>query len=790
MVGRIKWIGVLGLGCVGGLLSVAHAASYSAASPAWVYTPPRRLALNFWVPGTHSSNDFTVNLNGQPAAFRVPAQSMVVVGSDAPFAPGTYTLSGTLRLPTSPMAVFPATTTVTVRPSPSSAWMVRALGAQSATVLSALNAYRKAAGLPSVIWSAGLQLAAWHHQAYLNGHPNQAPSPNEMPGKPGYTGETPLARATHAGYLGPYVSEWDGAAAVLNPLAAVIGLINGPQRAFLINPALTRLGLAVTPRSFPVLDGGVVEPNPLMAQMLAYPGPGMHDVPTAGEPGSPAVREGASLTGYPVSLELQGWNILGPFHVTLTTRGEQVAGRLVSSQHAGQVTWIPAHPLPPGRRYLVTASVEAANPLTAAASTKTLTYGFHTVPAGLILSPVGQGPRLRVGHTLLLQLSSTTADGLPAHVGQAIRWQVGSGLRLAAFTRRVAANGLAMALVIGEHVTESRLRASVGSQQTNLPLSVTSSVAASLSAVPEATRVTGPNRVAIVAKMAQQAALVAAQPPTTAILLAQNPAAAMETAVLAPLSRMWNAPLFLTKSGSSLGIYTRAGLSALDIRHVILLGASPKLAATLPPGINVEQSIVPSGPVSLAAWVASQLKMAPHPYHQALVVANRTADWSDAIVAAPVAATDGVPIVLLNAQGQVPAAESAAMAPVRQSFVIGAAARLHPALPGAMDLAGRTRFDTSVLVAHEFYANRLPGVVLASGEPGHAVPALTAGLLAANLKMPIVLTPNHGPTLTEAAWLSQVRWSASPSVFVIGGSQAVSTGTVERIRGLLASPPG
>ncbi len=784
-VDRTKRVGVvlgLGLGSAGSLLSAAHATSYVSTSTRWVYTPPRRLALDFWVPGKFVANDFTVNLNGKPVTFRLPAQSTVMVGAQAPFAPGTYTLSGTLTLPQSPTAVFPASTTVTVVASPSPTWSVRALGTESATALSALNAYRKAAALPPLIWSQALQLAASHQQAYLNHHPQQAPSPNETPNKPGYTGQTALARAVHAGYFGSYVSEWDGAAAVLNPLAAVAGLVNGAQRGFVINPALTRLGLAVTPRSFPVLDGGVVEPNPLITQMVAYPRSAMRDVPTVGEAG----KAGAPLTGYPVTLVLQGWNVLGPFHVTMTTaRGERVVGKLMPSPHSGEVTWIPAHPLQPGQSYRLSASVEAANPLTTTIATKTLTDTFHTVAAGLILSPVGQGTRFRVGHALLLQLSSITAGGRPTKVGQAIHWQVGSGLRLVAYTRHIAADGLALALVVGQRAANSQVRAAVGSQQTILPLAVTSPPAASSSA-PSATRLTGPNRLAMVAQIAQQAALRGAHPPTTAILLAQNPATAIEAALLAPLSRMWNAPLFLTKSGSHLGIYTRASLSALGIQHVVLVGASPRLAAALPAGVNVQQSIAPAGPVALAAWVASQLKA----YQRVLVVENRPADWTDAMVASPVAAKNGMPIVLLNAQGQLPAAERPAMARVKQSFVIGAAARLRPQLPGAMDLAGRTRFDTAVLVAHEFYPNRLPGVVLASGEPGHTVPALTAGWLAANLKMPLVVVPGQGPTVAETAWLSQLRWLAPPRVFVIGGTGAVSIGAVKQIRGLTLSPPG
>jgi hypothetical protein len=102
--GMNRWYrtGALGLAlaAAGALTVIGQAAAQASAGPlTYVYTPPRQLSLNFWVPGDYTERNFNVRLNGLSIPFTVAYDSNLLVSSQSPFGPGTYTLSGSPALP-------------------------------------------------------------------------------------------------------------------------------------------------------------------------------------------------------------------------------------------------------------------------------------------------------------------------------------------------------------------------------------------------------------------------------------------------------------------------------------------------------------------------------------------------------------------------------------------------------------------------------------------------------------------------------------------------------------------
>ncbi len=760
----------------------------------WVYTPPRELYLNFWVPGTYSRQAFGVTLDGQKVNFNVADQSTLSLASPLPFGTGEYTVEGTLTLPHVAGAVFPAATTVDVVDRANKPrWSPVALDDSTAVALDAMNVWRAASGQNALVWSSSLQLASDHHRAYRAAHPATTTDLSlEASGASDFTGTTPLARATLAGYLGSGVSEWNGTKVARDPLAVVAELAHGVfGRFFLLNAAATRIGLAVDPQGMPVIDSGLEEPNPIMANIVADPGPHANDVPTAWddrEDPNPWPH-GSNLTGYPIVVMLEGWNLTGPFSIQLTTpQGGLVPSHLVApTAYPGMAALIPERPLQPGRVYDVTASVQVSDPLTATSKTQRLTYRFRTASAGLTLKTVSHSANVAIGHTTLVQLTSVNNAGAPKGVGQRVQWQVGPGLEVVARTQKISPSGLAEALILAKGAARTRIWVRVGSGDAHLRLTVRGANDRPGVANVKARRFIGQSRLATVAAIAEETARVSKVAPKEAILLAQNPADSVETLLLEPLAHALNAPLLLTETGSKLGLSTRRALILMHITRVFLVNGKASLGKSLPSGIRVVGHLDAKGPVPLAAKVASQLASTGHPYHQAMVIEDRSRDWADGLSVGPVAAALDLPILFVTASGQVPAPERRAFRTVTETFVVGAAVAARPDLPGMMDLAGNNRYDTALLVDHEFFSNGVSALVLTSALPGHVMPAFASVDLAAWLRAPIVLMAGPTLSLPTQSWLAQVHWSTAPRLDVIGAFSAVPKAAVAMVRGLMES---
>ncbi len=773
-----------------GVMATARMAKAQAAqtSVAFVYAPPRQLYVNFWVPGAYAPGDFSLTLNGQKTPFHVVGQSTLSVQSPILFGSGLYRLSGSLTLPQNSSAIFPAAASVmVVNHSGMPNFAPPALDQSSAVALDAINALRQEESLAPVAWSSSLELAALHHRAYLSAHHSSTNLWREQWAKTDFTGTSPRARANLSGYLGDVVKEWDGTGVAVNPLSVVSQLNHGVLgRFFLMDGALLRMGLAIQPEGTPVIDTGALAPSPLMANILADPGPNAVEVPTAwaNRRGQSPWANAPAVTGYPVMVMLQGWNVSQPFSLQLSTAsGMPVAAHIVADpMNPAMAALIPMQPLNAGQRYQVSASVVGSDPLNATTVRKHLRYQFSTVPSGLSLSTINHRRRLTLGQSTLVQLSLVSSLGAPVHVGASVHWKAGPGLKVVARTHRISPSGLAEALVVATHSGASDLRAMVGEARQVMPLTVITPRKSAYGV--KTTRISGKSRLATVAAIAEATLRVSRRPSGQAILLAQNASEPIETLLLAPLAHALDAPLLLTENAGKLGPSTRRALTAMHVTRVLLVGANRQLVASLPASMKVIGRLAAKGPVSLAQEVGAQLEASGHPYHQAFVVANQSQAWADGLSIGPVAASQDLPIFLLDAQGQIPAVERSAFSPVHETFAIGAAERFANHLPGGVGMVGVNRYDTAILANHEFYSNGVAGVILASALPGHLMVGFAAADLAAHLGVPIIPTPPGTLSLPLQSWLSQLHFKASSKLTVIGGLSDVSPGVVGMVKGI------
>jgi hypothetical protein len=209
--------------------------------------------------------------------------------------------------------------------------------------LNRINYYRQLVGTQILQLHPALTTAAQHHAHYdLLNHGDSsawtAGPHGEVPGKPGFTGESSGARALAAGY--PWAAGWE-----------VMNYFDDPARSVddLMNSVYHRVGMLIWTHQYlgyghgrsageavDVLDFGRGATEPISASgVLVFPPGGMSDVPIYGasETPDPIPPNGHYPIGYPITLQ-------PAFGSTLTVDSAELrdsAGVLVST-----------YPNPPG----------------------------------------------------------------------------------------------------------------------------------------------------------------------------------------------------------------------------------------------------------------------------------------------------------------------------------------------------------------------------------------------------------------------------------------------------------
>jgi putative cell wall-binding protein len=143
-------------------------------------------------------------------------------------------------------------------------------------------------------------------------------------------------------------------------------------------------------------------------------------------------------------------------------------------------------------------------------------------------------------------------------------------------------------------------------------------------------------------------------------------------------------------------------------------------------------------------------------------------NFPDALTAGSAAGSQSG-VVLLTADGVMPAETAAYIQQHSPSSVFAVGGEAAAADPSAVPLVGADRFSTAVAVAQKFFTAPAT-VVLATG--AQAPDAMVAGLLAATVKAALLLSGTTTPAATSS-YLS-ANQSTITTTFVVGGSLAVA----------------
>ncbi|MCU1463763.1 MAG: SpoIID/LytB protein [Acidimicrobiales bacterium] len=172
-----------------------------------------------------------------------------------------------------------------------------------------------------------------------------------------------------------------------------------------------------------------------------------------------------------------------------------------------------------------------------------------------------------------------------------------------------------------------------------------------------------------------------------------------------------------------------------------------------------------------------------------VIASGETAHLVDGLVAGPLAHAKAAPLLLATATGlPAPIITEIDRRKPSKAILVGGAGALGPGVKsdlqahgvpasGITQLAGTDRYDTARVVAAAMGGTR-PNVVIASGEPGHLVDALTAGGPAGAVGQPVLLvTLGAVPAPTKQA-LTEL---STTKTAVVGGVSSVSDATMAQL---------
>ncbi|SPF52226.1 exported hypothetical protein [Candidatus Desulfosporosinus infrequens] len=255
----------------------------------------------------------------------------------------------------------------------------------------------------------------------------------------------------------------------------------------------------------------------------------------------------------------------------------------------------------------------------------------------------------------------------------------------------------------------------------------------------------------------------------------------------APLAKAKSAPILLTQ-GDTLNPSTAAELQRLKVKTVYLVtGLGVVSQNVLDSLANMNIKVVNLGGsdrFSTALNIAGQLGA---PSKVALVTAWTNAD---ALSTAPVAAAEGMPILLTDKDSLSPEVANyltTNKATIQKTYVIGGTEVISDAvasqMPNSVRLAGTDRYGTNLAVIQQFGTLLKPQYTFAaSGDDAHLVDALTGAPLAALSNSLILLTGDSAFTDT-AQQLTGL--GLSTNIIGLGGSGSIPDNVLQTIENVL-----
>ncbi|MTK12203.1 MAG: cell wall-binding repeat-containing protein [Clostridiaceae bacterium] len=256
----------------------------------------------------------------------------------------------------------------------------------------------------------------------------------------------------------------------------------------------------------------------------------------------------------------------------------------------------------------------------------------------------------------------------------------------------------------------------------------------------------------------------------------------------APLAKANNAPILLTEKGA-LNQNTLNELKRLNVKHVYIVGGQGVVSKTVEDKIKSE---VTSDIQRL--WgqdrYETSVKVAEKLGNPSKIVLASGAGYADALSAAPVAAIEGMPILLTESKTLSTATANyiKANSGITKTFVIGGYASVSDAAmnsaPNPQRLGGADRFETNSVVLDAFASDfnfKNAYVALGEGPSGNEfADALAGSAIAAKNGAPVIITSKVLNSKTQT--FAKTHLFPSSTITVLGGTANVPDGVISNIK--------
>lgn len=244
-----------------------------------------------------------------------------------------------------------------------------------------------------------------------------------------------------------------------------------------------------------------------------------------------------------------------------------------------------------------------------------------------------------------------------------------------------------------------------------------------------------------------------------------------------PLSKKLDAPILFTNT-QTLTPETAAEITRLKPGKVVILGGTGAVSAAIEDQLKqsyTAQRIGGADRYETAAKIAAELG-----FKGKAVIATGE-DFHDALVAAPLAAYKGIPMLLTEKDG-IPSSSLAALGTIAptETIVVGKSDAVSDnvlaGLTNAQRFSGSDYYDTATVVAENFGAD-MSKIFFATGKD--FPDALSGSALAAKNNSPIIFV-NEPLTASVKAFLAKNK-SATKGYRLLGGEGAIPAGVVNEI---------
>lgn len=278
----------------------------------------------------------------------------------------------------------------------------------------------------------------------------------------------------------------------------------------------------------------------------------------------------------------------------------------------------------------------------------------------------------------------------------------------------------------------------------------------------------------------------------SAVISSGNNGNLVDALTAAPLARKLRAPIFLT-NGVSLDSAALSKIRSLGVKSVYITSGTAVIKS------SIETQLKSNGVKYIyrlggASRYETSVNIAKAVGNKGSIMVARGDEYADALSAATIAASQGIPI-LLSDKSSLPKSISDYVTSnsISTTYVLGLQGALSDnvanKLPNPKRLGGQNRYDTNISMIKEFEDDLdYSKVYIAAGGNANLVDALAGSPLASMSSSPVILTNSVLPD--SAQNYLKIELNTDSDIEIFGGLAAVPEAVSDSLENIQRNSPG